>query len=62
MPIPKPNKNETEQDFVSRCVPILKKNDPKKNQNQIVAICYTEYSKFKKARSIKENLSSFKDM
>ena len=40
MPIPKPTSEETEQEFVSRCVPeIIGEYD----QEQALAICYSTY-------------------
>ena len=40
MPIPKPNSNETEQDFVSRCVEAIY---DEYGQEQGSAICYKTY-------------------
>jgi hypothetical protein len=43
MPIPKPNKNENQNDFLKRCTPTLypEYND----QRQAVAICVDAYEK-----------------
>lgn len=47
MPIPKPNKNENKDDFVSRCIKILNKRDPDRSQDQIKAICFDTWKKKK---------------
>ena len=43
MPIPKPNKDETQKDFISRCMgnPIMDKEFPDKEQRS--AVCYTAW-------------------
>jgi hypothetical protein len=48
MPIPTPNKEETKDKFVTRCVEQLRKTDSSRPLNQILAICYEEYRKSKK--------------
>lgn len=40
--MPKPRKNETEQQFMKRCVPALIKEG--KAQDQAVAVCLTMWS------------------
>lgn len=51
--MPEPGKNEKQDEFIGRCIPILIKEGRK--QDQAVAICF---SKWKKAKGIKE---SFKE-
>jgi len=45
--IPSPRKGESEQDYVSRCIPAVKEVDPKRPQKQVIAICYTTYRRSK---------------
>tara|TARA_R110000744_G_scaffold143565_2_gene255534 strand:- start:13639 stop:13776 length:138 start_codon:yes stop_codon:yes gene_type:complete len=40
MPIPKPNPNEKQKDFMIRCVPML---TPYHKKNEAVAICYNTF-------------------
>jgi len=42
MPIPKPQKNEKQKDFMMRCVPELSKYHKK---DQAIAMCYDAYKK-----------------
>ena len=41
--MPTPNKGETEQEFVSRCIPIVLRDGTAKDQKQAVAICYSMF-------------------
>ena len=43
MPTPRPN--ETEEEYVSRCIPIVTKEGTAKNEKQAAAICYSMYKK-----------------
>jgi len=43
MPIIKPKKNESEQEFVSRCMGDDMMNKDFKDQKQRVAVCYSQY-------------------
>jgi len=45
MPIPKPQKNEKQKDFMMRCMtdPIMRKEY--KNTDQRLAVCITQYNK-----------------
>lgn len=43
MPLPKPSKKETEQEFVSRCMGDDMMNKEYKDQKQRAAICYNQY-------------------
>ena len=43
MPIPKPREGESKDDFISRCIENLKREDPEKSDEQIAAICFSEY-------------------
>lgn len=49
--MPKPRKNETENDFMKRCVPALISEG--KEQDQAVAICYS-YWKDKDKKTTKD--------
>lgn len=52
--MPNPNKNETEGDFVSRCIPIVMKEGTAKNSSQAAAICH---SKFKESKTKHKELT-----
>ena len=41
--MPTPNKGETEQEFVSRCIPIVLRDGTAKDQKQAAAICYSMF-------------------
>lgn len=45
MPLPKPDGDESERDFVSRCVSILTKKGEFDSQDQRVAVCYAQWGK-----------------
>ncbi len=51
MPIPTPNKDEKEKDFIARCMRTLAKNDPDRPQEQRAAICYSKWRGKKKEES-----------
>jgi len=43
MPLPKPHKKESEQEFVSRCMGDDMMNKDFKDQKQRAAVCYSQY-------------------
>ena len=45
MPVPTPNKGESQNDFISRCISNLKRIDTKRPDKQIAAICYSAWRK-----------------
>lgn len=45
--MPKPSKDETEKDFVSRCIPIRQHEHPKEKVNQSARVCHEVYRKHK---------------
>lgn len=49
MPLPKPNKNEKEQEFVSRCMSSETMNKEFPEQKQRAAVCYSQYKKRKQS-------------
>ena len=53
--MPTPNKNETQKEFVSRCIPYVMKEDTSRDSKQAAAICYSIWreSKKKSSREIK---------
>lgn len=51
MPLPTPNKNEKESDFMKRCMPVATKES--KNPKQAVAICMSQFKR-KKSKSLFE--------
>jgi hypothetical protein len=50
MPLPKPSKTETEQEFVSRCAGDEMMNKEFKDQKQRLAVCYSQYKIRHKAK------------
>ena len=46
--MPKPNKGETQKDFIARCIPYLKKEEPGIETDQAVAKCYGIWKESKK--------------
>lgn len=50
MPLPKVRKNETEQEFVSRCMSDDIMLSEYKDQKQRAAICYSQFEMRKKAK------------
>jgi hypothetical protein len=54
MPVPKPNKNESEREFISRCEKAMheenesKPESEKRSNAQISAICYSTWRKSNK--------------
>ncbi len=53
MPVPKPNANETERDYISRCEKFMheennaKPEGEKRSNEQLTAICYSTWRKNK---------------
>jgi len=45
MPLPKPSKKETEQEFVSRCMGDEMMNEDYKDQKQRAAVCYSQFKR-----------------
>lgn len=45
MPLPKPSKKETEQEFIGRCMGDDMMNKDFKDQKQRAAVCYSQYRK-----------------
>lgn len=45
MPLPKPRKNESKQDFISRCIETLTKEESDRfpSREQRAAICYSQW-------------------
>jgi hypothetical protein len=50
MPLPKPRKKETEQEFVSRCMGDDMMNKEYKDPKQRAAICYSQFKVREKAK------------
>lgn len=62
MPIPKPAGNESEDEFVSRCMSELNSEYPDNEQRS--AICYNAYSEEKKSKwelAVEKFIKSLKD-
>lgn len=47
MPLPTPQKGEEQNDFISRCIRFVKKEDPQTPNNQATAMCFTQWRKNK---------------
>jgi hypothetical protein len=47
MPIPTPKKEETKNDFISRCIKFLK-NENSRTANEIIAICFDQWDRKKR--------------
>lgn len=52
--MPTPGKDESEKDFVSRCIPIVLKEGTAKNQDQAAAICYSMFESHGKENHAKK--------
>jgi hypothetical protein len=50
MPLPKPSKKETEQEFINRCVSDDIVKNEFKDQKQRLAVCYSQYKIRHKAK------------
>lgn len=44
MPVPKPSSGEDQKTFISRCVSQLSREDPNRDQKQVLAICYSQWN------------------
>lgn len=60
MPVIKPKSGEKESDFVSRCVSDLMDKDPKRDNKQAVAICYSTFETETKKKKVQERISKIK--
>ena len=56
MPSPKPN--EKESDFISRCVPYVKKEHPDWEQDKCTAVCYSIWRESKKKNNEESDMTS----
>jgi len=52
VPVPKPGKNESKEDFISRCISFLHRENPKRPNDQNIAIAYDAWRKAKKAAAV----------
>ena len=50
MPIPKPEKSEEKQDFISRCIETVTKEEEERfpSRKQRAAICYSQWDEHEK--------------
>jgi hypothetical protein len=50
MPLPEPKKNEEKQEFVSRCIETLTKEDKERfpSRGQRAAVCYSQWDEYQK--------------
>lgn len=54
--MPQPGKNESQDDFVSRCIPIVLKDKTAKDQKQAAAICFQTWRDAKKKKAKKQEV------
>jgi hypothetical protein len=47
MIMPAPKKGESEEDYVSRCIPVVMEEGTAKDASQAAAMCHSMYSKMK---------------
>ena len=52
--MPTPNKNESEKDFVSRCIPIVLGEGTAKDAKQAAAVCYSMFESHGKESKAKK--------
>ena len=52
MPLPKPNSDEREKEFISRCMSDEKMNSEFPKQDQRAAVCYRQWNNNRKDESI----------
>jgi hypothetical protein len=52
MPLPAPRKKEKKKDFVSRCISEVAKDPKFKDNQQRIAICYTQYDEAKASADV----------
>jgi hypothetical protein len=45
--MPKPNRNETKQEYITRCIPYMIENEGKE-RDQAVAMCYSFWEQYQK--------------
>jgi hypothetical protein len=48
--MPTPDANETEKDFVSRCIPVVLEEGTAKDNKQAAAICYSMFRQYNKTK------------
>ena len=50
MPVPEPKKNESDREFISRCIRSLTKSEPGRfpTREQRAAVCYSEQERGRK--------------
>lgn len=58
MPLPKPNKGESQQAFVSRCISFETKASPGRDTKQIQAMCYSAYREAKGKKLSEEDFNT----
>lgn len=51
--MPTLHKNETQKEFVSRCIPIVHKEHPEMDNSQVVAVCYSLFRQQSKKPPVK---------
>ena len=52
MPLPSPRKKEKKKDFVSRCISEVAKDPKFKDNQQRIAICYTQFDQAKASADV----------
>ena len=52
--MPEPNANEKESEFIARCVPIVMKDNPKMDNKQAVAVCFSTWREKRKKEGVEQ--------
>jgi len=55
MPITTPKKGEEKNDFISRCIKQTSEVDVDRPQEQIIAICYSQWREYEERRNKKKS-------
>ena len=53
MPLPKPNTDESQADFMARCMPIVADDSAYETQDQRVAVCLNQFRSSTKGPAVK---------
>lgn len=56
--MPSPRKNESQKDFVSRCIPIVMEEGTAEDNEQAAAICFSMWRESKKTKEIRDYLAA----
>ena len=60
--MPSPNKDETQKEFISRCIPVVMDDGTADNQAQAVAVCYSIWRTAKEDKNMDKRLVHIKSI